>query len=301
MGAYKALALQAMRRGSGFVSDQQKMNAMPNKMSWWEKAKVGALGWVDPSLSANYLDTKMERQTAGIARENIRGVQGELMDLAGNQTEAQRQLINRQLKESIKTMNQQRATSGSLRTGATIKDTRDMTRQASEATASVSAQNALQAKLAGLGYEGDVKNFDLKLSQLEAAKQAGDAESMGLISEAIGSSGFLDKLLGLSPEAAPEAGISANPEEMAGGIPSMDFPFNSEAMQSASNYNQASKGGFTLSSLFGGAEQEAPAQASWYNTNTVDSSVYGSQFVKDPYTGQDIDLSKILAEVFGGE
>ena len=150
-----ALIALAMQGGS-MAKDRLESGAELSstaKGGWWNRAKAFGLGAISPDF--------VERLNQEKAMAKVAGVQGELMDLAGNQTEAQRQIINRQLRESIKTMNQQRATSGSLRTGATIKDTRDMTRQASEATASVSAQNALQAKLAGLGYEGDVKNFDL--------------------------------------------------------------------------------------------------------------------------------------------
>jgi hypothetical protein len=124
------------------------------------------------------------------------GKQDKIMQTANLQTEAQRQIMNRQLNENINTLNINKAGMGAYRTGGRIKDIEKMQTTMNEDVARVAQANSLNAMLAGMGLKQSQQQLDIQMAQLELAKQAGDTDMMSGIAEQIGGSDFFSKLLG---------------------------------------------------------------------------------------------------------
>jgi hypothetical protein len=159
-------------------------------------AGVGALvGFVGGGLKGWWNRAKDAEQRGWAEREAIRQ-QEKFNQTANLQTEAQRQIMNRQLNENINTLNINKAGMGAYRTGGRIKDIEKMQTTMNEDVARVAQANSLNAMLAGMGLKQSQQQLDIQMAQLELAKQAGDTDMMSGIAEQIGGSDFFSKLLG---------------------------------------------------------------------------------------------------------
>lgn len=206
-----------LRKVKGMQSDTEKIKQWKHlgSMGWWDRAKegvkVGVLGAIDPSLSSDYLDTKLGRQEEWEAREAQRQLEKKLSDTANLQTEAQRQILNRQLQENISTLNINKAGMGAYRTGGRIKDIEKMQTTMNEDVARVTQANSLNAMLAGMGLKQSQQQLDIQMAQLELAKQTGDTDMMAGIAEQIGGSDFFSKLFQKNKPANTASTLTGSP------------------------------------------------------------------------------------------
>jgi len=193
---YSMVAQQGLRRGAGVMSDTEKMSQLKHPLSFWNKVMVGGLGAIDPSLSSQYLDTKLDRQNEWEQRQQGREVIAGIESAATLKTQAEQDAINKQLGINNKNFASTFATSGGIRTGNYQRKVGELNAQAVTDVANVASQNALTAKMMELGYTQNVQQFNLELAKLEQAKAMGDAQ-MGMSAGENMASPILDFIMGM--------------------------------------------------------------------------------------------------------
>ncbi len=193
---YSMVAQQGFRRGMGAMSDTEKLGQLKRKPTLWDALMVGGLGAIDPSLSANYLDTKLDRQSEALQRQEGRDTIAAINQAANLQTEGQQAAINKQLDINQRNLASTFATSGGIRTGNYQRKVGELGEQAVTDVANVARQNALQAKMLELGYTQNVNQFNLELAKLEQAKASGDAGMAMSAGENVASP-LMDFLMGM--------------------------------------------------------------------------------------------------------
>jgi len=185
-------------------------NPLKHKMGFWERAKLHYLAQM-PIIGApvveNYLDTKLGRQEDWQQREALRKFSTDIMNAANLKTASQQATINRQLASNVEQLNLAAAQRGSYRTGARQTAIKEMGTEATRAVAEVGAANQMQAVMAAKQYEQDFRDYNLKVAQLESAKNAGDTETMGNIASQMAQTTFFDKLFNM-PAAQPKTSSS---------------------------------------------------------------------------------------------
>jgi hypothetical protein len=180
---FSLLAQQGVRRGAGLMSDIEKLGQLKRKPTFWDSLMIGGLGAIDPSLSSQYLDTKLDRQNEALQRQEGRETIAGIESAANLKTQAEQDAINRQLGINQQNLASTFSVSGGVRTGNYQRKVGELGEQAVKDIAGVAGQNALTAKMMELGYTQNVQNFNLELAKLESAKASGDAQMAGVAAE----------------------------------------------------------------------------------------------------------------------
>jgi hypothetical protein len=221
---YSMVAQQGLRRGAGLMSDTEKIGQLKHPLSFWNSVMVGGLGAIDPSLSSQYLDTKLNRQNEWEQRQEGREVIAGIESAATLKTQAEQDAINKQLGINNKNLASTFAVSGGIRTGNYQRKVGELNAQAVTDVANVASQNALTAKMMELGYTQNVQQFNLELAKLESAKASGDSAMAMSAGENLASP-LLDFVMGMNKGGEL---TTTNPEEIAGGVSNSNYNLNEQ-------------------------------------------------------------------------
>ena len=229
MGASKLdlaslIIAQGTRRISGAMSDTEKIKQLKRPLSFWNSVVVGGLGAIDPSLSSQYLGTKLDRQNEALQRQEGRETIAGIESAATLKTQAEQDAINKQLEINNRNLASTFAVSGGIRTGNYQRKVGELNEQAVTDVANVTRQNALQAKMIEMGYTNQVQNFNLELAKLESAKASGDTQMAGVAAE-----NLAPILYDMFFKPKGEIPVT-NPEEITGGVMNPNYRPDEEVL-----------------------------------------------------------------------
>ncbi len=257
-----SLVSQGIRRGEGLYNEYNLTRQLKHRMPWWEAAKVGALGAIDPSLSSNYLQTKLDRQNQRVAELEQKKIISDIYNAANLQTESARDSIRSQTAEVLAGTRQRFAQAGTYRSGAEVNAEGKIREASSQAVANAAGANALNAEQLKLGYLSGQQDYDLKVAQLKAAANAGNAEQVGQLGQEIAP--FLTELFAGKGTASGKTGLAT--EAGGGSLPSTSNPqaeqFPGLGGATVSGTTPAESSASTYEKLFGVPQGGLPATLS---------------------------------------